>query len=140
MARRVRDKVPRDLQARLETVRLDLLALFRALDRLALAPPEVDEHVLQGLLKLDADFAEALVVLDFPLHGLDVAAMLADTLASLTRVSKVRDNLLLSLAPDVRASVAQMQTRVRSTLGPEDAYHSIPGRDGRDGGRGPRSR
>jgi hypothetical protein len=136
MARRVRDKVPRDLQARLETARLDSLALFRALDQLALVPPEVDEHVLHTLFELDADFAEALVVLDFPLRGIDVATMLADTLASLGRVPTVRHDLLLGLEPDVRASLAQMQTRVRSTLAPEDAYHSITDR-GR--GQGPRS-
>jgi hypothetical protein len=128
MARRVRDKVPTDLQARLEAVRLDLLALFRALDRLVLAPPEVDEHALRALFELDADFAEALVVLDFPLRGIDVPTMLTETLASLGRVPTVRDDLLLGLPPDVRASLAQMQTRVRGTLDPEDAYHSISGR------------
>jgi len=130
MARRVRDKVPRDLQARLESARLDLLALFRALDRLLLAPPEVDENALHALFELDADFAEALVVLDFPLRGLDVAKMLAETLASLGRAPKLRDDLLLGLAPDVRASLTQMQTQVRRTLGPEDAYHSIPSHEG----------
>src|SRR5215813_559259 len=104
MARRVRDKVPRDLQVRLETARLDLLVLFRALDRLVLAPPEVDEHALHTLFELDADFAEALVVLDFPLRGIDVATMLTETLASLHRMPTLRDDLLLHLAPDVRAS------------------------------------
>jgi hypothetical protein len=137
MARRVRDKVPRDLQARLETARLDLLALFRALDRLVLAPPEVDQHLLLTLFELDADFAEALVVLDFPLRSIDIPAMLAETLASLGRVPTLRDDLLLSLAPDVQAHLARLHAQVRTTLAAEDAYHSIPER-GR--GRGPRSR
>jgi len=133
VARRVRDKVPRDLQARLETVRLDLLALFRALDRLVLAPPDVNEHALRALFELDADFAEALVVLDFPLRGIHVPTMLAETLASLGRVPTARDNLLLALAPDVRTAVAQMQARVRVALGPGDAYHSIHDRGPRPG-------
>jgi hypothetical protein len=135
MARRVRDKVPTDLQARLETVRLDLLALFRAMDRLVLAPPEVDEHALHALLVLDADLAEALVVLDFPLRGIDVATMLTETLASLSRVPTARNDLLRGLAADTRSSLAQMQTQVRCALDPEDAYHSIPDRDR---ARGPR--
>jgi hypothetical protein len=133
MAQRVRDKVPKDLQARLETLRLDLLALFRALDRLVLAPPEVDEHALHALFELDADLAEALVVLDFPLRGIDVASLLAETLASLGRIPMAREDLLRGLAPDVQASLAKMQTRVRATLDPDDAYHSINGR-GRGGG------
>ena len=59
--------------------------------------------------------------------------MLAETLASLGRVPTARDNLLLALAPDVRAAVAQMQARVRVALGPGDAYHSIHDRGPRPG-------
>jgi hypothetical protein len=38
MARRSTEEIPVDLRARLETARLDLLALFRALDRMDLSP------------------------------------------------------------------------------------------------------
>lgn len=41
MARRSALEVPADLRSRLEAARLDLLALFRALDRIDLAPSEI---------------------------------------------------------------------------------------------------
>src|SRR5580658_5232242 len=41
MTRRPAVEVPADLRARLEAARLDLLALFRALDRMDLAPSEL---------------------------------------------------------------------------------------------------
>jgi len=40
MARRSAVEVPADLRARLEAARLDLLALFRALDRMDLTPSD----------------------------------------------------------------------------------------------------
>ena len=45
---------------RLEVARLDLLALFRALDRMDLSPAEIPQRLLRQLFELDADFAEAL--------------------------------------------------------------------------------
>ena len=40
MARRSTAEIPADLRARLERARLDLLALFRALDKMDLSPAE----------------------------------------------------------------------------------------------------
>jgi hypothetical protein len=59
MARRSAVEVPADLRARLEPARLDLLALFRALDRLDLAPAEIPQRLIRQLFELDADLNEA---------------------------------------------------------------------------------
>src|SRR5436309_8350551 len=50
--------VPSDLRARLETARLDLLALFRALDRMHLSPAEIPQRLIGQLFELDADYVE----------------------------------------------------------------------------------
>jgi hypothetical protein len=55
----VRDLVPPNLEPELEAARLELLALFRALDRLDLTAGEIPQDLLRELFELDADFAEA---------------------------------------------------------------------------------
>lgn len=55
MARRAPEEIPVDLRARLEAARLDLLALFRALDRLDLSPAEIPQRLIRQLFELDAD-------------------------------------------------------------------------------------
>jgi hypothetical protein len=60
---------PDDLRARLEVARLDLLALFRALDRMHLSPVGIPQGFLRqlfGNLEKDADYAEALWALTSP--------------------------------------------------------------------------
>ena len=49
MARRAPEEIPVDLRARLEAARLDLLALFRALDRLDLSPAEIPQRLIRQL-------------------------------------------------------------------------------------------
>ena len=66
MARRSAPVIPVDLRTRLETARLDLLTLFRALDRLDLSATEIPQRLLRQLFELDADFAEASGGLDQP--------------------------------------------------------------------------
>src|SRR5947208_5081355 len=78
--------VPSDLRARLETARLDLLALFRALDRMDLSPAEIPQRLIRQLFELDADYAEALWALDQPPGSFNVKAMVRDTLASLDQL------------------------------------------------------
>jgi hypothetical protein len=78
--------LPRDLRARLEAARLDLLALFRALDRMHLTPEQIPQRLLQQLFELDADYAEALWRLDQPPGKLNRRALLRDTLAALERL------------------------------------------------------
>ena len=60
MARRFTAEIPVDLRARLERARLDLLALFRALDRMDLSPAEIPQRLIRQLFELDADYVEAL--------------------------------------------------------------------------------
>lgn len=124
--KRVRDLTPPSLETELEAARLDLLALFRALDRLDLTAAEIPQDLLHELLELDADLAEALHVLDFPTRGLDVRAMVADTRASLRRVPSTRQRFLTRLAPRARAPLERGIASIRPNLTREDARHSIP--------------
>jgi hypothetical protein len=48
MARRTSEDIPADLRARLETARLDLLALFRALDRMRLTPQQIPQRLIRN--------------------------------------------------------------------------------------------
>ena len=97
MARRSAVEIPADLRVRLESARLDLLALFGALDRMDLAPSEIPQRLIRQLFELDADYAEALWALDQPPGTLDVKAMLRDTLAALDQLpdasARFRKNL-----------------------------------------------
>src|SRR5712691_8438928 len=88
MARRSTVEVPADLRARLEAARLDLLALFRALDRMDLTPSEIPQRLIRQLFELDADYAEALWALDQPPGTLNLKSMLRDTLAALGQLSE----------------------------------------------------
>src|SRR6266446_6179816 len=83
MDRKAPVAIPVDLRARLEAARLDLLALFRALDRMDLSPAEIPQRLLRQLFELDADLAEALWALDQPEGNFDRRAMLRDTLTAL---------------------------------------------------------
>ena len=86
MTRRSPVDIPADLRARLEAARLDLLALFRALDRMDLTPVEIPQRLIRQLFELDADYAEALWALDQPPGVLDLTLMLRDTLAALEQL------------------------------------------------------
>jgi hypothetical protein len=55
MAHRSTVAIPVDLRTRLERARLDLLALFRALDRMDLSPAEIPQRLIRQLFELDAD-------------------------------------------------------------------------------------
>src|ERR1700681_309525 len=46
-------EIPGDLRARLEGARLDLLALFRALDRMDLSAQEIPQRLLRQLFETD---------------------------------------------------------------------------------------
>ena len=50
MAHRSPLEIPGDLRARLEVARLDLLALFRALDRMDLSPDEIPQGLFTATL------------------------------------------------------------------------------------------
>ena len=133
MARRSTVELPADLRARLEKARLDLLALFRALDRMDLAPAEIPQRVMQQLFALDADFAEALWALDQSPGTLDLKAMLRDTLAALEQLPDTLARFRESLPRRAYSVLAQLEVTVRQSLLPAEAYSMVPGGDPQSG-------
>jgi len=133
MARRTTEEIPANLRARLETARLDLLALFRALDRMHLTPQQIPQRLLRQLFELDADYVEALWGLDQPPGKLNLHTMLRDTLAALDQLpaacSRFRENLPVhALAP-----LSRLEPIIRTNLNPAEAYNMVPGRDPQNG-------
>jgi hypothetical protein len=129
MARRSTEEIPADLRARLEAARLDLLALFRALDRMDLAPSEIPQRLIRQLFELDADYAEALWALDQLPGKLDLNAMLRDTLAALDQLPDASARFRKNLPGRAHPVLAQLEVTVRRSLLPADAYNRVPGRD-----------
>jgi len=121
--------VPKDLRSRLETARLDTLALLRALDHAPVLPPDLPQPETQQLFELDADCAEALWALDQPPGSLDFQAMVRDTLTSLDELPAAREQLRLGLPAPVRPRVLKLEPIIRASLDPREAYDQIPGRD-----------
>lgn len=113
-----------DLRSQLETARLELRALFRALDELHLMPHIPDE--LHALFELDADFAEALWVLEQPEGRFDLAAMMRDTRASLEERTRATQKLRSLMPVAERRRLDEQQRQVLS-LRLEDAYGDLPG-------------
>lgn len=129
LAARSTSAVPPELRGQLESTRLDLLALFRALDRMRLAQGFPDE--LRELGELDADFAEALHVMDLPPGRFDFAAMVRDTMASLASLPAAREEFLACFDGPTREQLVQRAAATRAVLQPDEAYLGIPGRDPR---------
>jgi hypothetical protein len=121
-------KIPPDLRHRLETARLDLLALLRALDRMDLRPAEIPQHLLQKLFELDADCAEALWALDQPPRSLDCAAMLHDTEVALKQITVVASRFRMALASRAHPALENLEISIRQSLDPREAYNQVPGR------------
>jgi len=115
------------LRPRLEEARLELRALYRSLDRMRLAQ-ELPAG-LRRLQELDADFAEALWVLDQPRGRFNLTAMANDTLASLSRLAPARAAFLATFDDSTRAALEDRAQATRTVLSPTDAYLEIPGRD-----------
>ena len=130
MARRSMAEIPVDLRARLESARLDLLALFRALDRMDLSSTEIPQRLIRQLFELDADYVEALWALDQPPARPDLHAMLRDTLAALPEASA---RFRAHLPRRAHGTLAQLETTVRTGLDPAEAYSMVPGRSPQNG-------
>ena len=128
MARRSKVEIPVDLRARLETARLNLMVLFRALDRMDLSPAEIPQRLIRQLFELDADYVEALWALDQPTASLDFHAMLRDTLAALDRLPEACARFRAHLPRRAHAILAQLEITIRSGLDPAEAYSMVPGR------------
>jgi len=121
--------IPPDLRGRLESARLDLLALFRALDQMDLTPLEIPQRLLQQLFELDADYAEALWGLDQPEGSLDMRAMLRDTLAALEQLPNATARFRKNLPQRAHPVLLKLEPATRKSLNPAEAYNMIPGRD-----------
>ena len=133
MVRRSALAIPVDLRARLEAARLDLLALFRALDRMDLSAAEIPQRLIHQLFELDADYVEALWALDQPSDGLDLRAMLRDTLAALEQLPDALVRFRKTLPHRTRSTLPALELSVRKTLDPLEAYNMVPGRDPHNG-------
>ena len=133
MSSRSQVEIPADLRARLETARLDLLALFRSLDQMDLAPAEIPQRLVRQLFELDADYAEALWVLDQPAGALDRRLMLRDTLAALEQLPETSARFRKNLPSRAHPVLAKLEVTIRKHLLPAEAYSMVPGRDPQNG-------
>jgi hypothetical protein len=129
MPRHLSPTIPPDLRTRLETARLDLLALFRALDRMDLSSAEIPQRLIRQLFELDADYVEALWALDQPQRSLDLPAMLRDTLAALDQLPSATSHFKKYLPKRALSALATLVPDIRKSLDPSEAYNMVPGRD-----------
>ncbi|MFN0100602.1 MAG: hypothetical protein ACKV2U_00785 [Bryobacteraceae bacterium] len=127
MAPRTPVTIPVDLRRRLEAARLDLLALFRALDGLDLSPAEIPQRLIRQLFELDADYAEALWALDQPPGTLDPRAMLRDTLAALDQRPEACTRFRQNLPQRSLSRLDELEVSIRKDLNPVEAYNMVPG-------------
>ena len=125
--------IPTDLRTRLETARLDLLALFRALDQINLTPLEIPQRLLRQLFEFDADYAEGLWALDQPEGILDMRAMLRDTLAALEQLTDAATRFRKHLPRRAHPILLKLEPATRQSLSPAEAYNMIPGREPHNG-------
>jgi len=122
-------EIPADLRSRLETARLDLLALFRALDQMDLTPVEIPQRLIRQLFELDADYSEALWALDQPAASLNLKAMLRDTVAALEQLPEAVERLRKNLPRRAHPRLETLEAAVRKKLNPKEAYNMVPGRN-----------
>jgi len=133
MHRRTSVEIPADLRARLETARLDLLTLFRALDRMNLTPEQIPQRLLRQLFELDADYVEALWGLDQPPGKLDLHAMVRDTLAALEQLPAAGSRFRKNLPSNAHSTLAKLELTIRTNLNTAEAYNMVPGRNPQNG-------
>ena len=127
LAARSTSAVPPELRGQLESTRLDLLALFRTLDRMRLA--QDFPHELRELGELDADFAEALHAMDLPPGRFNFSGMVHDTMASFASLPAAREEFFACFDGPTREQLVQRAAATRAVLQPDEAYLGIPGRD-----------
>ncbi len=128
MAHRSSLEIPGDLRVRLEVARLDLLALFRALDRMHLSADEIPQRLLRQLFERDADYAEALWALDQVEGSLDRRAMLRDTLNALDQLPSACIQFRKRLPARAHPTLEHLEASIRLSLNPKEAYNMVPGR------------
>jgi hypothetical protein len=94
-----------------------------------LHPRAPDAAPLAALADQDAGCAEALWALDQPAHTLDLATMVRDTTATLTRLPHTRQQVRDALPLPTRDRVTQLERRIHAALDAREAYNDIPGHD-----------
>lgn len=129
MIQHLQPQIPADMRERLEAARLELLALFRALDQMDLSPEEIPQGLMHALFELDADYAEALWALDQPPGHINFRAMVRDTLASLEQLPRTSKRFRKNLAPRAHPDLENIEKLIRPSLNPKEAYNMVPGRD-----------
>lgn len=129
MAHRSSLEIPGDLRARLEVARLDLLALFRALDRMDLSAQEIPQRLLRQLFERDADYAEALWALDQVEGSLDRSSTFRDTLKALDQLPSASAKFRKQLPARAHPTLEDLEASIRPSLNPTAAYSMVPGRD-----------
>jgi len=112
MAHRSSLEIPGDLRARLEVARLDLLALFRALDRMDLSAQEIPQRLLRQLFERDADYAEALWALDQVEGSLDRRTLLRDTLNALDQLPSATARFRIQLPSRAHPTLELLEASV----------------------------
>jgi hypothetical protein len=137
MFRHAQVEIPVDLRTRLEAARLDLLALFRALDRMHLTPEQIPQRLIRQLFELDADYVEALWALDQPPGTLNPRAMLRDTLAALEQLPAACSRFRKTLPSQVQPTLSQLELTIRFSRGQTEACGPKNGlrTDGRKNGQ-----
>jgi hypothetical protein len=136
MPRHASTPIPPDLRSRLEAARLDLLALFQALDQMDLLPAEIPQRLLRQLFELDYDYVQGLWALDKPPEKLDVGAMVRDTLAALEQHPEASDRFKRFLPERALPTLANLEPDIRKSLSESEAYNGVPGRDPEAGNPG----
>ena len=122
-------EIPHAMRARLERERIELLILFRQIDRTGMGPEYLHDSRLAELMELDADCAEALWALDQPAGSIDPRAMLADTLAALDGLPSRRSAFIASLPDKTVNRMAALRPMIEAALDTDAAYSGVPGRD-----------
>ena len=109
------------------------MALFRSLDQMELSAREIPQRLLQQLFELDADYEQALWVLDHPYAKFDLRLMLRDTLAALEQLPPTCDRFRTNLPQRARPILATLELQVRNSLDPSEAYNMLSGTDPQSG-------
>ncbi len=89
--------------------------------------------LIRQLFKLDADYVEALWVLDQPASSLDMHAMLRDTLAALEQLPQACSRFRNHLPSRAHPTLGMLEATVRKRLNPAEAYNMVPGRNPQNG-------
>jgi hypothetical protein len=133
MFRRAQVEIPIDLRARLEAARLDLLALFRALESHASGAAADSATTHPAAIRTRRRLCGSSLGLDQPPGKLNPRAMLRDTLAALEQLPVACSRFRKALPSQAQPTLPQLELTVRVNLSPTEAHNMVPGRDPQNG-------